>query len=249
MINRILTLIILSGVSIVVSAQEKVKSKWSGTAGVGGSYYRGNVNKMDIRSDASVSHADSVFEYSVFYRIAYGEYNFIKNNQEFSGGTKFDWRPKDKITPFFALTAYKNEFNGYQLRLSAFSGVKYSFIDEPGIDYSLSLAVQYDAEQYAAPKYDTDEQKPDKEIIRLSVRPKIKQKISESINFEHVSFIRPVINDFSNVQAEAQTILSNKLTESLSLNIVHEMTYDSKPPSDDILKSNNSLIVSLRVKF
>lgn len=249
MSNRFLVCQLFFFLPVLVFAQETQKSKWSGTAGIGGSYYRGNVNKMDIRTDATISHADSVFENSVFYRITYSEYNFVKNNQEFSAGTKFDWRPKDKITPFFVLAAYKNEFNGYHLRLSAFTGVKYSFIDIPVADYSLSLAIQYDAEKYTAPKKSYDIQKPDKEIIRLSFRPKIKQKIGESVNFEHISFIRPKLNDFSNIQSESQTILSNKLTESLSLNIVYEFNFDSNPPSSSILKTNNSLIFSLRIKL
>ena len=244
---RVIVLILWLGLTFSVDAQEK--SKWSGTAGIGGSYFRGNVNKMDIRSDGSVSHADSVFEYSFFYRISYGESNFIKNNHEFSLGTKFDWRPKDIFTPFFALTGYKNEFTGYLIRLSVLGGVKYTIIDQAASDYSLSMAVQYDAERYTPPLKIDEVQKPNKENIRLSVRPKIKQKINDTISLEHISFIRPIISDFSNIQAESQTILSNKLTESVSLNIVHEFTYDSKPPSSTILNANNSMIVSLRVRF
>lgn len=246
---RLILFTALLGFASNGNAQEKVKSKWSGTAGIGGSYFRGNVNKMDIRGDGSISHADSIFEYSFFYRVSYGEYNFIKNNQEFSAGTKFDWRPKDEITPFFAFTAYKNEFTGYLIRLSVLGGAKYTIIDQPASDYSLSMAIQYDAERYTPPTKIGEVQKPDKENMRLSVRPKIRQKLNETISIEHISFIRPNISDFTNIQAESQTILSNKLTESVSLNIVHEFTYDSKPPSSTILNSNNSLLVSLRVRF
>jgi len=228
---------------------QTVKKKWNAIASFGTSYYKGNVNKFDLRSEGNLAHADSVFESSAFYKVIYGESNHIRNNQEYSGGLKFDWHPEHDISPFIATTAYSNEYNGYKLRLSALAGAKYTFNWIKKGSYSISAAFQYDVEKYVEPKKPNEIKKPDKDKLRLSIRPKIKFKLTDAITIEHISYFKPKIDELNNIQIESVTSINNKISNYVYFNVKYDYYYDSNPPSSAFVTDNGSIVASIVIKL
>ena len=157
---------------VLLLASNSYSQGWKAKVGFGSSYYTGNVEKVDLRGEGNISHTDSTFEFSSFVKATYGEMETIKNNQEFQAGIQADYKPYAKLSPFLLFTAYNNEFKDIALRLSGITGLKYTFYKTEKSNYSISTALQYDAEQY---KSDIE----DKEILRLSIRPKLKQQIAK----------------------------------------------------------------------
>ena len=127
MIKNILLIVPFILLSFVVFSQN-TKGKWKGEFGLGGSYYKGNVNKIDIRSTGQISHKDSTFEFSTAYKTIYGKTDNVENNREFSSIAKFDWKPYSIISPFIAFQAYHNIYKGYDLRLTGIFGSKFTFL-------------------------------------------------------------------------------------------------------------------------
>lgn len=224
-------------------------SQWSGKFTIGGSYYKGNISKTDVRSDGAVSHIDSTFEFSTAYKTIYGRNETEENNREFSTVVKFDWKPYSVISPFLAFETYSNVYKGYDLRLSGLTGAKYSIYKSDKSAYSLSAAALYSIEKYTKPEDETDKVKDDSEIFRVSLRPKIEQKIGENVTFKHTTYYQPNVQQFSDYILETKTTLTNKLTDMLFLDLTFEYDYVSSPPSEDIEKEDIALIISLIVKF
>jgi len=234
---------------LIISFKINAQEEWSGKFSLGGSYYKGNVEKTDIRSDGSVSHKDSTFEFSTDYKTVYGRTGKIENNREFSSSIKFDWKPYSIVSPYLAFENYSNIYKGYDLRLSGLAGAKWAIYKTENSDISLSSAVLYSIENYTQPKDTSEFVKPNNEIIRLSVRPKISQKLGENVTFKLTTYYQPNVNLFSDYIVETSASLSNKLTNILSMDLTFEYDYVSSPPSEDIKKEDIAFIVSLLIKL
>jgi len=224
-------------------------SEWSGKFSVGGSYYKGNVTKTDIRSDGTVSHTDSTFEFSTSYKTIYGRNGSEENNREFSSTIKFDWKPYSKISPFLAFETYSNVYKGHDLRLSSLAGAKFTIYQTDNSDYSFSTAALYSIEKYTVPEIPDENFISTSEIFRLSIRPKIEQKLGDNVVLKHTTYYQPNVKNFSDYILETKTSITNKLTDVLFLDLSFEYDYVSSPPSEDIEKEDIAIIVSLIIKF
>lgn len=227
----------------------KSQNNWKGKLTIGSSFFKGNVNKFDLRSEGNIAHEDSAYELSGGYKVLYGENEHVENNREYYGIVKFDWRPHARFTPFLAVSAYNNMHKGYDLRLSGLAGGKYTIFKNDKGDYSLSAAFQYDIEQYTPPVNTEEVAQPDDEKFRLSIRPRIRQKITDAVYFEHVSFYKPNLNDFSDYQYEASTSLAVKLSTFVDFEINFEYVLDNKPPNADINREDISVTGGLTFKL
>ncbi len=241
--------LLLGFIFLAIFSASSQDSKWSGKFSLGGSYYKGNVSKTDIRSDGAVSHRDSTFEFSSDYRTIYGRNGTTENNREFSSTVKFDWLPFAYVFPFLAFENYSNIYKGYDLRLSGLAGAKFKIYKTKITDISLSAAALYSIEDYTLPKDPKDVVKPNSELFRLSIRPKIVQKLGENVTFRHTTYYQPNTKDFNDYILESKTTISNKLTNILSMDLTFEYDYVSSPPSSDIVKEDIALIISLIIKL
>lgn len=234
-----------------------INAQWNTKLSFGSSYYSGNVDKFDLRADGAVTRKDSLIESKLFGKIIYSESNGVQNNEEYSGGVKFDYKPKNKLTPFILLSLYKNQFKKIDMRLSALAGAKYVIyrgldsLNKVVSDYSISAAIEYDKDKYT--KYTDSEgieiQKDPKEKMRLSIRPKIKQRLSSNIYFEHITFYQPNMKDFDDYLLNSITSISTKITKKIDFGISYEYDYESKPVSETVKKTNQVILAKLTIKI
>jgi hypothetical protein len=223
---------------ILLISPQYLFAQWKGNMDIGFSYFSGNVKKMDIRSTGGLSHKDSVFEFSSFYKAIYAETDNIQNNEELSGGIQFDYLPHSRFSPFILFTAFRNQFKNIDLRLSGILGGKYLLYKSDNAAYSISVAYQFDAEQYV-------EETSDENKNRLSVRPKIKQKIGKGVYFEHVTFFKPNLSNFNDYMIESSSALSNNITDKIKLKLSYEIEYVSQPTKADLLKTDQVMLATL----
>jgi len=243
--------------------KSKSKAKWNSKVMMGGSFYSGNVNKLDLHSKGDIARNDSVVEYSAYYKVTYGKAKQLvkdsqgqeqsvwrENNNEYAAGVKFDYHPESVISPFVLAEVYKNERKNIEWRMSALGGVKWKFYSTPKCSYSVSAAGIYQSELYTSKAIDkvTKLQIPDKENFRVSIRPRIKQQIGESVYFEHTTFFKFSVNDFDDHTIESVTSISTKLNKHLSLELSYEMNFENKP-AGDIKKDDHAFITAIVIKF
>jgi hypothetical protein len=250
MLKRIITFVILCLIFFFI--REKAYAQIKTNLSLGSSFIEGStINKFDIQTDLNISLADSTREFSTFFTAAYGELAHHSTNQEFSGGLKFDYRPQAMFTPFILLQAYNNVEKNIDLRMTALSGLKFSIFrkfikDDKGkkmlkFDYSISVAVLYEAEKYISPNV------PNREKMKLSIRPKIKHALGKNIYFEHITFYKVNLEDWQDYSFYSTTSLTSKITKKLQLKISYRIDYDNKLPKIDAVSKNDVTSNSYKV--
>lgn len=245
---RLLFFILLTFSSIQSFSQRK----WSYDFGLGTSLHTGNVNSFNLNNSASISRNDSLIALDFHYKVLYSslidrndtEQQWKETNFEVNGGIKLDYKQYDRFSPFLAFEMLTNKYKGYNFKMSGLVGVKYRIYVKPSIcDYSISAAFVYDWTNF------TDETVLPNNNFRISIRPKIKHKLSESLTLLNLTFFQPSVLDFSDFIVNTTTKLQTKLTQKLFLDLAFTYEYRSRVPSDKYKKHDLMSEVSLRLKF
>lgn len=223
------------------------QSKWKFDFSAGGSASTGNVNHFDLKNSAGIEHNDTLYSLSACYKIIYSEDSHKETNREYSGGTKFDFRPENLFSPFVALEMLSNKHKGYDLKISGLLGAKYRIIRKKDIyDYSISAAYVFDDVNYTPQE---EENQLDKTNHRLSIRPKIKQKIAKNLWINHVTFYQPSFINFNDYIINSTTTLKVKINKSFALETIFEYGYISKLPSEEYKNQDINLTFGINISL
>lgn len=226
--------------------------KWSYDFGLGTSLHTGNVNSCNINNNAAIVRNDSILAFDFHYKLLYSslidrndtEQQWKETNFEVNGGIKMDYLQYGKFSPFLACEMLTNKYKGYNLKMSGLVGIKYRIYVKPSIcDYSISAAFVYDWTDF------TDVTVLPNNNYRVSVRPKIKQRLTENLTLLNLSFYQPSVLDFDDFIINSTTKLQTKLTRMLFLDLAFTYEYRSRVPSENYKKHDVMSEVSLRLKF
>lgn len=228
------------------------QKKWDFDLGLGASLNTGNVNTCNLSNYASVIRNDSIVAFDSHYKLLYSSLinkNDIgrvweETNFEINGGVKFDYLQYGKWSPFLACEMLTNKYKGYDLKLSGLVGIKYRIFVIPAIcDYSISAAFVYDWTDF------TDATVLPNNNYRISIRPKIRQKLAENLSLLNLTYYQPSILDFDDYIINSSTKLQTKITRKLFLDFSISYEYRSRVPSENYKKHDIMTDISLRVKF
>ena len=226
--------------------------KWDFDLGLGTSLNTGNVNNCNINNYASVVRNDSILAFDFHYKLLYSSLinrNNIENqweetNFEINGGIKIDYLQYGKYSPFLACEMLTNKYKGYNLKMSGLAGFKYRIYVKPAFcDYSISAAFVYDWTDFTDPTVLLNNN------YRISIRPKIKQRLTENLTLLNLTFYQPSVLDFDDYIIHCMTKLQTKLTQKLFLDLSFTYEYRSRVPSDNYKHHDILSEVSLRLKF
>lgn len=229
-------------------AQEK-KSPWSFSSNNSFAYFKGNVNKFDAITSNEIEHDDSTYEFSLNYQFLYGEQASNKYLLEHMASAFYDYQPHKRLSPWVNATFLHNIYKGFVMRFNTAGGVKYRFYHSPTQDWSLSTGLLFDHLNYTTPTEANTPQRNNENIWRLSIRPKIKIKFSESAKLKHVTFYQPEIKDFDNYIAWSQTELSVKVVKHISVSALYYYYYNSRPAYSTISKSDQRILFGVKVEI
>ena len=231
-----------------LKGQDKGKSLWKFNTALGFSYYEGNVEKLDTRLKLAASRSDSIVEYARSYQFIYGELNQGRNNLLHDFKFTVDFLPYHIYSPFAGAFVYSNIYKGFRLRNSYLVGVKRKLIYTPKTHSSISAAIMYDYATYgkAGISEDLDIKE---QVLRLSLRPKIKTSITEQIIFSHISFWQPEIENLTNYIYQATTSLDFNIKKNMSLGMDYLYYYNNSPPYNSIRKRDQKFLLSLKYKL
>lgn len=230
-----------------VSAQKK----WAWNFGVNGTLNSGNVNNANFVHNGGVDRNDSLLAFSANYKFVYGEQDKVTNNLGISGGVQFDVWQYDRWSPFVSDLMERNTYKGLDFKNAFLFGVKYRIITKPGVyDYSISGALVGDYTDYhfgdatASDANEVDTLSGWK--ARVSLRFKVKQKISDGVNFKLTAFYQPNVFDFSDYLVNGNASIDSKLNKNLSLSIGMSYDYKSVVPAD---KKNQDIMATVGLKW
>jgi Putative salt-induced outer membrane protein len=232
-----------------IDSKRASKSKISTNISVGGSYWSGNVDKSIFTGSLRLAAVDSIKEFSFDAKYTFGKNDGKLNQREFLTGLQYDYHPLSTFSPFLRMDLYSNEFKSINLRYSGYAGAKYRlFVNQKeGIttsDFSISGALTYVYEKFV-PEVDKDNQ----HKVRLSIRPKIKQIISKNILLQSEIYFKPKINCWEDYIVYSMSSISVAVNDNISVKLIYEYDYESKPVTDNIRKTDSMFVINLGFKF
>ncbi len=239
--KKTILFVLLTTITTICTAQKN----WNFEISASSTINSGNVNDLSLKNAETIKRNDSLISYELNYKFVYNKKDSEETNKGTTAGFKTDLFQYGKWSPYWAMEYFSNKYKGYDNKWSALAGVKYRIYNKPDTcDYSISTAVVYDNVDYTP-----EENTLDNEVYRLSIRPKIKQKIGETLYLLHNTFYQPNLKDFRDYLITSTTKLENKLGKKLYLQISFEYEYRSKVPTEDYKKSDICTEIGLKLKL
>ena len=245
---RVLLTIVLFFSTIYVFSQ----GKWKYNVGLGASLNAGNVNNCNVSQDASLTRNDSVLAFDCHYRFLYSSMiqkndvgrRWEETNFEINRGVKTDLYQYGKYSPFLACEMLTNKYKGYDLKLSGLLGLKLRVFTIPSFcDYSVSAAFVFDWNDFT-----DDVSALPNNNYRISIRPKIKQKLADNLALLHYTFFQPSVLDLSDYIIYSETKLQTQITKKLFLDFSFRYDYHSRVPLETYRHHDILTEVSIRYK-
>lgn len=254
---------VLLALALIACVGTASAQKWSWNFGANGTLNSGNVNNVTFTHNGGVDRNDSLLAFSANYKFVYGEQEKVTNNLGISGGVQFDVWQYDRWSPFVSDMMERNTYKGLDFKNAFLFGVKYRIITKPGVyDYSISAALvgDYTNYHYGDPTVSDEGQGALDELnnrakddlsgwkARVSLRFKIKQKISDGVNFKLTAFYQPAVPEFSDYLINCNAGIDTKLNKNLFLSL--GMTYDYKSVVPETVKNQDIMATcGLTLKF
>ena len=234
---------------VSMESKRAAKTKIATNISLGGNYWTGNTDKGTIVGSLNLAATDSLKEFSFNAKYTYGEDKNKMNQREFLTGLQYDYHPLSVFSPFMRVELYTNEFKNIKYRSSVLAGAKYRFFvykkdGETTSDFSISGAFTYVYEKYTADAKSSDQQK-----VRLSLRPKIKQKLAKNIYFQSELFYMPKINCWEDYILYLRSNLNFLINSNIFIKCSYEYEYENKPITKDIKKTDTVFSISLGINI
>ena len=220
-------------------------NRWNFEFGAGASDNSGNVDNFSLKNSSGASYEDSTMCFATRYKFIYQLENGHESNKGINGSLNFDFYKFGKWSTFVAMEMTSNHYKGYDFKMSGLTGAKYNFhYKTDTCEYSISGAIVYDNVNY------TDEDTYlNRECWRISVRPKITQKIGDNLTLSFVTFYQPSIKDFDDYIVNATFHLENKLNKRMYIDLNYNYEYRSEIPTDKYRHYDSSTELTLKIKF
>jgi len=206
----------------------------------GGRLSLGQIQNLNLNSLFEVIRKDSLFEYSTGCEFLYSENENRVTNRDLKIYFQVDYKPQSTLSPFVLYQYRVNEIKDIKSKNYGLFGLKYLFLKRQRAKYSISAAILYEKTVFVS---DIDEQN----RIRLSIRPKLKQNISDRIFAELIFFYKPNIYDFSDYDIDCDFQITCNLLKKLLIKCVYSVEYWNKYPNPNIEKLNQNW--SLRLAY
>ena len=237
------------GQTISLESNRTARAKISTNISLGGSFLTGNIEKGAISGNVHVAAVDSVKEFSFDAKYIYGENNNQVNQREYLTGLQYDYHPLSKVSPFIRMELYSNEFKDIERLYSGLLGVKYRYFvykkdGETISDYSISGAFSYGFEKYTPNAESSNQEK-----IRLSVRPKFKQKLMKNITLHLEVYYKPNVNHWNDYIIHSISNINFLINRNVFVKGSYEYVYDSKPITSTIKKTDTMFLTSVGIEF
>ena len=234
---------------VSMESKRAAKTRISTNITLGGNFWSGNIDKSTFLGGLNLAATDSIKEFSFNAKYIYGENNNKLNQREFLTGLQYDYHPLSVFSPFTRVELYSNEFRNIKTRFSGLVGAKYRFYvhkkeGETTSDFSVSGAITYVFE-----KYTPDAQALNQHKLRLSMRPKIKQKLAKNIFFQTELYFIPKIICWEDYILYFRSNLNFLVNSNIFIKCSYEHEYESKPITSNIKKTDNIFSISLGISL
>ena len=243
----------LAAGSSTLGAQESTppkKSKWKRTVELAGSLFIGNKPQTVLTTRGTASHRDSTFELSTDLRFTYGESNRDGvrevSQRLWYGSASLDVWPHAGHSPFLLGTVESSFERRIDMRISGGVGHKMTFVSNDRALANLSIAML--GEHSRLPGADGVPVR--EELARLSLRLRMRRKMSERAEISHETFYRPEYADMTSFTFSNSVSAGYRMNDQVALKVSYLDNYDSESRSRGALSNyDGQLVVGVQANF
>lgn len=245
-------LLTLSGAGPHLVAQD---SRIERTVDIAGNYLYGNNDQLILSARAGIARRDTLFGYRVEsrYLIGISGSNGVRrmDRRSWLVSGSLDRRPEDRHSQFLVASAEQS----FELRINSRinAGVGYKYMIDCDTTYQLDASAAVVGEWSALPPLTAlgagaGEQR--SQLLRLSNRLRYRNQFTDKMNVDHVTLLRPRINDWSNFLGSSQTSVGYLLSGRTSLRLTFQNDYDSRSRARGARSNHNGqMLVGAAAKF
>ncbi|HEX5580764.1 MAG TPA: DUF481 domain-containing protein [Gemmatimonadaceae bacterium] len=228
----------------------KKKSKWKRTVELAGSLFIGNKPQTVLTTRGTTSHRDSTFELSADMRFTYGESNRDGvrevSQRHWFGSASVDVLPYAGHSPFLLGTVESSFERRIDLRISGGLGHKMTFVSTDRALANLSVAMLGEHSRLPG----TDGVPVTEELARLSLRLRLRRKMSERAEISHETFYRPEYTAMTSFTFSNSVTAGYRMNDAVALKVSYLDNYDSEARGRGALSNyDGQLVVGVQAAF
>lgn len=185
-----------------------------------GNFTRGNINRTLVVTRAEIIVGGPVISVSTNPRFAYGKQNQVLAERDAYIDLFIDIYKQKRIYGFSLATLENSNLRGITLRQVAGLGVGLRLLRKENHTLSFTNAVIHESTNFRSRSTKTTQ--------RNSARLKGSHTFMEDkIRFNHITFVQPALEDFSNLRWNTVVSVELPLTKWVTLRTAFENTYES----------------------
>jgi hypothetical protein len=174
----------------------------------------------------------------------YGESNGSTSVNTQSLKTRFDWAPRDPISPFVGLDFVRDPIRKLALRTQVGTGLNFNLVYREENRTLLSVGFVGDFQKYVegvSPAHAED--------TRLYLRGRTTRLFGPVTRFELTAKFEPSTEDFADYLANVDAQLRVGISRRTGILLRYEWWYDSAPVDNTVLRADRALNVSLTISW
>lgn len=222
------------------------------TVDIAGNYLYGNQEQFILSARAGVAFRDTLWgaRLDSRYLIGVGSANGVRRMDRRSWllSGSLDRRPEDVHSQF--ILASIEESLELRVRSRANIGAGYKYVIDCDTTYQLDASVALVGEQSVLPIGGSPTDLVRSELVRLSNRVRYRNQLTEKMNLDHVTWLRPRADNFSDLLGSSSTSIGYLLTKRSSLRLSFINDYDSRSRARGARSNHNGqMVVGVAAKF
>jgi Protein of unknown function, DUF481 len=229
---------------------------WERTVDVSGNYLYGNNERLIVSARTGVAINDTLIgaRLDARYLIGVGSTDGVRrmDRRSWSISGSVDRRPEDRHSQFVLASVEASLELRVSNRVNAGAGYKYVIDCDTAyqLDASAALVGEWSQLQRetTAPGAAVDLAR--SKLLRLSNRIRYRNQFTEKVNFDHVTWFRPRIDDWADLLGSSQTSLGYLLSTHASLRLSLQNDYDSRSRARGARSNHNGqILMGVAAKF
>lgn len=225
------------------------------TVDIAGNYLYGNNDQLILSARAGLAVRDTLFGFRIDsrYLVGVSGANGVRrmDRRSWLFSATFDRRPEDRHSQFVLASVEQSLELRINRRINAGAGYKY--VIDCDTTYQLDASAAIVGEWSSLPPVTTLPRGAGvqrSQLLRLSNRIRFRNQFTDRMNVDHVTLIRPQIDDWSNFLGSSQTSLGYLLSSRTSLRLSFQNDYDSGSRARGARSNHNGqMLVGVAAKF
>lgn len=225
------------------------------TVDIAGNYLYGNNDQLILSARAGFALRDTLVGFRIDSRYLIGvsgtDGGRRMDRRSWLFSATLDRRPEDRHSQFVVGSVEQSLELRINHRINAGAGYKY--VIDCDTTYQLDASAAIVGEWSSLPPIMTLPQGAGlqrSQLLRLSNRIRFRNQFTDKMNVDHVTLLRPRINDWSNFLGSSQTSVGYLLSGRTSLRLTFQNDYDSRSRARGARSNHNGqMLVGAAAKF